>query len=159
LRYLLSAMAGLLVCCGACAAPSLPNFDVRPAEGVLRRLLPRQAAQFELRAMAGGNGADRFRISAVNGQIRVEGTTTSALLFGVNWYLKYVAQAQISPNGDQLPPGSLPPPTQVIERESPYRYRYALNENVDGYTAAYWDWPRWEREIDVLALSGVNAIL
>jgi len=53
----------------------------------------------------------------------------------------------------------LPLPGEVIEGETRYRFRYALNENVDGYTSPYWDWPRWEREIDLLALSGINAVL
>lgn len=141
-------------------ARAAPNFDVAPAEGVLKRLVPQQAAQFELGTLPQtGAAADRFRISPANGHVRVEGSTLSALLFGINWYLKYTAHAQISPNGDQVPSGNLPLPDRVIEGETPYRYRYALNENVDGYTTAYWDWPRWEREIDVLALSGINAVL
>ncbi len=147
------------VLCGPCFAAPTSNFDLHPAEGVLQRLLPQQAQQFELAALDGAGAGDRYRISAASGRIRVEGTSTSAVLFGINWYLKYVAQAQISPNGDQLPAGNLPLPDRVIEGGTPYKFRYALNENVDGYTTAYWDWSRWEREIDVLALSGVNAIL
>src|SRR4029077_18910589 len=81
-------------------------------------------------------------------------------LFGANWYLKYVAQVQISTAGDQLGTWrDFPLPVTAIEMETPYAYRYALNENVDGYTSPYWDWARWEREIDVLALSGINAVL
>lgn len=135
------------------------SFDTRPEQAVLERLLPHQAQQFELGTLAADNGRERFRIAGANGHIEVEGSTPSALLFGVNWYLKYVARVQISPNGDRIGTAAFPLPTTVIERETPYTYRYALNENVDGYTAAYWDWPRWQREIDVLALSGINAML
>ncbi|MBS0419628.1 MAG: alpha-N-acetylglucosaminidase [Proteobacteria bacterium] len=150
----------LLVACFVLGpVQAAPSFDIAPAQGVLKRLLPQQAAQIELGSVPPAGSSDYFRISAANGHVRVEGSTVSSLLFGVNWYLKYVAQAQISPNGDQLPSGNLPLPDRVIEGRTPYRYRYALNENVDGYTTAYWDWPRWQREIDVLALSGINAIL
>ena len=159
LRRTLLAHVAFLVFCGPSLAAVTSNFDLHAAQGVLRRLLPQQAAQFELAALPRSGEADRFRISGVRGHIRAEGTSTSAVLFGVNWYLKYVAHAQISPNGDQLPEGNLPLPQQVIEKDTPYKFRYALNENVDGYTTAYWDWSRWEREIDVLALSGINAIL
>src|SRR4051812_6497588 len=161
MRLISSALILCLTLYGPSLAGSASALDLRPAEGVLQRLLPRHAAQFELRTLPPTGGADRFRVSAATGHIRIEGTSTSAVLFGVNWYLKYIAQAQISPNGDQLPEGDLPlpPPQKSIEVETPYRFRYALNENVDGYTAAYWDWPRWEREIDVLALSGINAVL
>jgi alpha-N-acetylglucosaminidase len=159
MRLVSSALILCLMLCGPCLAGPASALDLRPAEGVLQRLLPRHAAQFELGALSRTGGADRFRVSAATDHIRVEGTSTSAVLFGVNWYLKYIAQAQISPNGDQLPEGDLPLPQKAIEVETPYKYRYALNENVDGYTAAYWDWPRWQREIDVLALSGINAVL
>ena len=135
------------------------SFDVRPAQGVLARLLPDQARQFDLRTLAAPDGHEAFRISSANGRIRVAGSSSSALLFGVNWYLKYVAHVQISPNGDRVGSAALPLPRTVIERDTPYAYRYALNENVDGYTAPYWDWPRWQREIDVLALSGINMVL
>lgn len=135
------------------------SFDTRPEQAVLARLLPHQAQQFELSTLPAANGHEHFRISSANGHIKVEGSTPSALLFGVNWYLKYVAHVQISPNGDRVGTSPFPLPAKVIERETPYAYRYALNENVDGYTAPYWDWQRWQREIDVLALSGINAVL
>jgi alpha-N-acetylglucosaminidase (NAGLU)-like protein len=127
---------------------------------VLKRLLHERAAQFELGRMAAGDGRERFRISTANGHIKVDGSTPSALLFGVNWYLKYIAHVQISTNGIRLGLASAwPLPAEVVEKDTPYAYRYALNENVDGYSAPYWRWPRWEHEIDVLALSGVNAMI
>ncbi|MGB6488976.1 MAG: alpha-N-acetylglucosaminidase [Steroidobacteraceae bacterium] len=135
------------------------TFDVRPEQAVLGRLLPHQARQFELGTLPAVDGRERFRVSSVHGHIEVEGSTPSALLFGVNWYLKYVARVQISPNGDRVGRAAFPLPRAVIERNTPYAYRLALNENVDGYSAPYWSWPRWQREIDVLALSGINAVL
>src|SRR5512146_979781 len=142
---------------GHCA--NAASFDTRPERAVLMRVLPQQAGQFELGTLAAAHGRERFRVSSANGHIRVEGSTPSALLFGVSWYLKYVAHVQISPNADRIGTAPFPLPPAVVQRTTPYAYRYALNENVDGYTAPYWDWSRWQREIDVLALSGINAVL
>ena len=150
------AAAAALLTAQASAATS---FDTRPEQAVLARRLPHQAQQFELGTLDRADGHERFRIAPANGHIRIEGSTPSALLFGVNWYLKYVAHVQVSPNGDRLGSAPFPLPHGVIEQDTPHAYRYALNENVDGYTTAYWDWPRWQREIDVLALSGINAVL
>jgi len=136
------------------------SFDVDPVRHVLGRLLGERATQFDLSAIEDSGGHERFRISNVHGRIKVEGTTPSSLLFGVNWYLKYIAHVEISTNGTRL--GSLrtwPLPVAAIEMETPYAYRYALNQNVDGYTAPYWSWERWEHEIDILALSGINAMI
>ena len=152
-----------LVLAAALWMPGCPahagTFDTRPEQAVLMRLLPRQASQFELAPLRAGHGREHFRISRASDHIRVEGSTPSALLFGVNWYLKYVAHVQISSDGDRVGSDAFPLPGSVIEGDTPYEYRYALNENVDGYTAPYWDWARWQREIDVLALSGINAVL
>jgi alpha-N-acetylglucosaminidase len=150
----------VLLSISAARAAALPSFDLEPEREVLARLLRERASQFELGKIAAGEGSERFRISTANGRIKVEGSTPAALLFGVNWYLKYVAHVQISTNGSRLGKASpLPLPAAVIEKETPYAYRYALNQNVDGYTAPYWSWPRWEHEIDVLALSGINAMI
>jgi len=135
------------------------SFDTRPLQAVLARLLPRQAQQFELGTLAPVKARERFRIARAGDRIEIDGSTPSAVLFGVNWYLKYVAHVQISPNGDRVGTAPFPLPRTVIERQTPYAYRLALNENVDGYTTPYWDWARWQREIDVLALSGINAVL
>ena len=156
-KFPLGLLLAVLICAAARAAAAA--FDVRPEQALLHRLLPRQAAQFELRTLPAAPGRERFRISGANGCIEVDGSTPSALLFGLNWYLKYVAHVQISPDGDRVGGGPFPLPRTVIERSTPYEYRFALNENVDGYSAPYWSWPRWQREIDVLALSGINAVL
>ncbi len=91
---------GLCLALFAAQAAGSAAFDVKPEEGVLHRLLGSRAAQFELSPMQARGGQERFRISSADGRIKVEGSTPSALLFGVNWYLKYVAQVQMSPNGD-----------------------------------------------------------
>jgi alpha-N-acetylglucosaminidase len=132
-----------------------------PAEGVLQRLMPHLAPQFQLALIPRPGHKDYFRISGTRGHIRVEAATQPTLLYGVNWYLKYVAHLQISPNGLQLGPPNLtlPGPDAPIEKPVLYPWRYALNENVDGYSAPYWDQDRWQHEIDILAMSGTNAVL
>ena len=47
----------------------------------------------------------------------------------------------------------------ITVQKALYPFRYALNENTDGYTTPYWDFARFQHEIDILALSGFNAIL
>jgi alpha-N-acetylglucosaminidase len=154
------ACIGLFAALSAAPVAIPAGFDVKPEQNVLVRLLGDRAKQFDLSAMQAEGGHERFRISNAAGRVKIEGTTPSSLLFGVNWYLKYVAHVQISSNGTRLgAPGTWPLPSATIEKETPYSYRYALNQNIDGYTAPYWSWARWEREIDILALSGINAMI
>jgi alpha-N-acetylglucosaminidase len=150
-------MCGFAMVCSFGYAQS----SIAPAEGVLNRLMPQLASQFELVESPRANHRDYFRISGTAGHIRVEGGSIPTLLYGVNWYLKYDAHLQVSTNGLQLGAAGLklPAPSQTIEKPALYPWRYALNENVDGYSAPYWNEKRWQREIDVLAMSGTNAVL
>jgi alpha-N-acetylglucosaminidase len=155
-------LGGIGLCLVFCAAQAdgHASFDIKPEQEVLGRLLGDKATQFELSPMQPNGGHERFRVSTAHGHIRVEGTTPSSLLFGVNWYLKYIAHVAISTNGSRLgPKRTLPLPAAAIEKETLYSHRYALNQNIDGYTAPYWNWARWEHEIDILALSGINAMI
>ena len=157
---MLGRLSSMFMVLFAAQAAMSAGFDIQPEQNVLKRLLGDRAAQFELAAMDAAGGHERFRITNANGRIKVEGTTPSSLLFGVNWYLKYVAHVEISTNGTRLGPvRAWPLPAAAIEGETPYAYRYALNQNIDGYTAPYWSWARWQHEIDVLALSGINAMI
>ena len=36
------------------------------------------------------------------------------------------------------------------------RFRYYQNVCTVGYSSVWWAWPRWEREIDWMALHGIN---
>ncbi|MBN8886672.1 MAG: alpha-N-acetylglucosaminidase [Rudaea sp.] len=151
-------LLGLGICARAATPAEAPAFDLRPAQAVVQRVLGARAKQIELAALPAQDG-ERFRIARSGARVRIEGSTASALLFGLNWYLKYVAHRQVSTNGDRLGDAPLPLPDDTIEHSARLPWRYALNQNTDGYTMPYWDWPRWEREIDLYALSGINAMI
>ena len=88
------AVIGSFLSISAIQAAASPGFDVKPERDVLARLLRDRASQFELSTIAAHDGRERFRISMANGHIKVDGSTPSALLFGVNRYLKYIARGQ-----------------------------------------------------------------
>ena len=133
------------------------------ARAVVEREMPHLASQIHLSLVTGDYAGkpDGFRITGTRGNINVQAATVPTLLFGLNWYLKYVAHLNVSTNGSQLgSPGlELPAVQYPIARPALYPFRYALNENTDGYTTPYWDLDRWQHEIDILALSGFNAVL
>jgi alpha-N-acetylglucosaminidase len=137
--------------------------SINAAHAVIVREMPHLASQIHLSLVPGpyAGKPDGFRVSGNRGNIQVQAATVPTLLFGVNWYLKYVALMDVSTNGSQLGhPGTvLPAVNPTITRPALYSIRYAFNENTDGYTTPYWNFDRWQHEIDILALSGFNAIL
>ena len=75
--------------------PSQPAAaSIAPAEAVLHRIMPQLAPQFHLTLHPGQ--PDGFRITGTPGNIHVDAATIPTLLYGVNWYLKYVAHLQVS---------------------------------------------------------------
>lgn len=130
------------------------------ARKLLERVLPAHAAQIQLQLLPAAS-TETFRFAGTPGKIQVAGSSTSALLMGVHWYLKYVAGVSASWNGDCLDrlPALLPAPASPIAQQANVQHRFALNDTNDGYTGPYWTWDRWERLIDMLALQGVNEVL
>ena len=47
-------------------------------------------------------------------------------------------------------------PTGKIRQETAMQNRYYLNYCTYSYSMAFWDWERWEKEIDWMALHGIN---
>jgi alpha-N-acetylglucosaminidase len=129
--------------------------------GVIERRLPAQAGRFAVEPIPAEGGRDVFEVESRDGKIVLRGNDGVAIASALNRYLKSFCHANISWNcGDQLNlPPALPPVTQKVRVASPHRFRFVYNYCTHGYTMAWWDWPRWEREIDFLALQGVNLAL
>lgn len=133
-------------------------FDTAPAAAALKRLLPDHHRQITLRAVA--DATDRFRVTGRVGHITVEGTSPAVLLAGFHTYLRRTAHASVSWTGEQLDlPRSLPAPAKEITGTANVPHRFAFNDTNEGYTGPYRDWDAWSRELDVLALHGVNDVL
>jgi hypothetical protein len=158
----LSWIALLLLCTGLCgsanADPAASPAAVA-ATAALQRLAPdaSQHIRFALQLPA-ADGLDAFTIAPSGDRIVISGTNAVAMLSGFRWYLENVAHGQISREGVNYPK-SYPLPSRIVRRTTPYRYRYAYNFTVFGYTAPYWRWPQWQHELDLLALHGVNMAL
>ena len=87
----------------------------------------------------------------------VRGNNPVSIATGVNWYLKYYAGIHLSWNGMTARlPDILPPVPKKEHHETNLAHRYDFNYCTFSYTMAFWDWERWEQEIDWMALHGIN---
>ncbi len=139
------------------AALARRGSPVEAARGVIDRLLPGHAAWFVLEQIAPEDGKDVFEIESRDDKVILRGNNGVAICSALNWYLKYHCFCHVSWCGDQLDLPAMPPTVpEKIRRVSPHRYRYCLNYCAFSYSLAFWDWPRWERLIDWMALHGIN---
>ncbi|KAL6902116.1 hypothetical protein ACP4OV_004992 [Aristida adscensionis] len=169
-----AALEALRAATGA-ARGAPPAAQEAAAAGMLRRLLPSHARSFRFQIDSEGSvcgGSSCFRISNVvdgsgrgDAEIRwIQGTTGVELAAGLHWYLKYWCGAHISwdkTGGAQLAsvpsPGSLPRVKGAgVKIERPVPWNYYQNVVTSSYSFVWWDWKRWEKEIDWMALQGIN---
>ncbi|MFQ8601055.1 MAG: alpha-N-acetylglucosaminidase TIM-barrel domain-containing protein, partial [Oscillospiraceae bacterium] len=104
---------------------------------------------------------DYFAISdAADGKIHIVGNEGVSLTMGLNHYLKYYCKVAIQQETMQVRmPAEIVPVGNPIRKESPYKIRYAYNYCTLSYTMPFWGVDEWQRELDWLALNGVNVVL
>ena len=91
-------------------------------------------------------------------RIRLTGTNGVAVASALNFYLRYFCKVDtswMSPLPLKLPE-ELPAVGTPVKRTSFVRYSYYENVCTHSYTQAFWTWSRWQREIDWMAMHGIN---
>lgn len=132
---------------------------IRAARDLIGRVTPGYEKQFALEIIPAdtARGEDVFEIDSRKGKILLRGNNPVALASAYHWYLKYTCGAQLSWFGDQLSlPARLPLPAAPERHIINGRYRTYFNYCTLSYTAPWWDWERWQREIDWMAMNGIN---
>lgn len=140
---------------------SSAHFSLASDQAVLdliQRVTPELAPNIHLGNIESNNGEETFVLGSENNTLTIAGSSSSAKAAGFGWYLKHVTNSQLSWGGDQLT-NKLVLPKKSIQQTTPYRYRFAYNYCTLSYTMAFWDWQRWEREIDQLSMQGYTHAL
>jgi len=126
------------------------------ARAVLERLIGSRAAEIRLAIIPAAGGNDVFETVASNGVLTVRGSSPVALDRGFYDYLKSAGLGIAAWTGDRVAIPAVWPDAPARRVVCPYEHRYYLNVVTYGYTMPYWTWERWERELDWMALHGIN---
>jgi alpha-N-acetylglucosaminidase len=145
--------------CILCLLPFLASAQSIQTESyaLIRRLIPQKANSFIVQTAGVNLPHDSFEIESKNGKILLRGNNGVAIASALYYYLTEYGHCQITWNGINLKlPVKLPVVKGKIRKETPYQYRYYLNYCTFNYSMSWWDWRRWEKEIDWMALHGIN---
>ncbi len=139
----------------ACICIPIGQLWSTPIDGLLERICPGASHKFIIQLQKGDN--DFFELDQKGNKVVIRGNNYVNIATGLNWYLKYYAGIHLSWNGmtAQLPE-NLPKVTTPVRKETDLSLRYDFNYCTYSYTMAFWDWKRWEKEIDWMALHGIN---
>lgn len=138
----------------ACAS-LVASAQTTPVHALLDRVDPGASSRFHLEIRP--DSIDFFEIYAVDGLPAIAANNPVNLAVGLNWYLKHYTGVHLSWNNLSTPlPALLPLPADVERHTTDAIHRYYLNYCTHSYSMPFWDRDRWQREIDWMALHGIN---
>jgi alpha-N-acetylglucosaminidase len=142
-----------------CTNQSKP-VESKPADAataLVARIVKDKAEAFEIEYIAQENGKDVFELESKGDKIVLRGNNGVSVASALGHYLKKFCFRDISWNNTAVTlPDPLPVVQSKVRKVSPYKHRYYLNYCTFNYTMAWWDWARWQQEIDWMALNGIN---
>lgn len=149
--YMFSLAAAFLVA-GCAVTEGEPALEA--ARGVIERTVG-TTDHIDLELVGRKDGKDCYEINAEGGRLAIKGSSANAICYAFNTYLHEACGSMVTWSGRHL---DLPSewPDFSASCTSPYQLRYFLNVCTFGYTTPYWDWERWSKELDWMALHGVN---
>jgi alpha-N-acetylglucosaminidase len=125
---------------------------------LIQRIIPTHANLIEPTIKASSYQYDYFELENLpNNRIKISGNNGVSIASGLYWYLKKYCNFHLSWCGNRKKlPSILPELPQKVIIQNPHVYRVYFNYCTFNYSASWWDWKRWEQEIDFMALNGIN---
>ncbi len=132
---------------------------INEARNLIERVLPGSSKHFVLKQIPTENGKDVFEIEAAkDGKIILSGNSAISVATAFNWYLKY--NLLLSYDWQAVKPlsynGKFPTPENKVRRVNKAEERFFNNTCTFGYTYPFWNWEKWQRMIDWMAMNSIN---
>ena len=150
LKYKLLVVLSVISCSYAIA------MDNNPVLNLVRRVSGNPNVSLSYKIKDAKDGRTYYKYAVDNGDLKIVGSDKISICRGFYDYVKNNGMGMYTWSGNNISvPSSLPSvsPVHVI---SPFENHYYLNVVTYGYSMPFWDWKRWEQEIDWMALHGIN---
>ncbi len=126
-----------------------------PIQSLLERIDKGASKKFVVQKQK--SDIDFFELDQSGSKVVVRGNTWVNIASGINWYLKYYCGIQLTWNQMHASlPAVLPKVSKKERHETDLSLRYDFNYCTFSYSMPFWDWDRWQEEIDWMALHGIN---
>ncbi|HEY8458101.1 MAG TPA: alpha-N-acetylglucosaminidase [Actinopolymorphaceae bacterium] len=147
--------------------------DRTDGDGPDRRPDPTAAAAALVRRVVGERRSERISVEVVDaphdeeyaeveadgGAVALRGTSGVAVAVALRHYLQEACGVSVTWLDEPLTLPDAWPSYRRTRVTARFPLRYHLNVVTFAYSTLWWDWARWEREIDRMALHGINAPL
>jgi alpha-N-acetylglucosaminidase len=127
------------------------------AKAFVGRVVPQLKDKVIIKEIPAAYSKDVFELYSQGNKLVLAGNKNLSIASALSCYLKEYCHDDFGWNGTNLHiPATLPVVKTKVRRITPYTYRYYMNYCTFNYSASWWDWKRWEKEIDWMALNGIN---
>jgi len=124
-------------------------------KGFLERNIPQFKDCFEISIEH--QETEKYEITAADGKVSVKASSVIVACKGIYDYLKKHCSLQLSWCGNRkIDIAELKMFSGKMIKEIPQKYRVYMNYCTLDYTMCWWDFERWEQEIDFMAMNGIN---
>ncbi|KFF02632.1 alpha-N-acetylglucosaminidase [Flavobacterium reichenbachii] len=122
---------------------------------VIERLIGSRANEFDLEVIKDPSKSNWFEVETTNNRVKITASDHTAICYAAYNFLRDIGAVLVSWEGNRI---NLPQkwPSYSKKGTTPFKYREYLNACTFGYTTPWWDWKRWEQEIDWMAVHGIN---
>lgn len=153
----------LLTACAQVSEPSAQSvvtqqqnqLSAQPVQQLFERVVGEAVTNVHFNLVS-DEQSDWYQVEARNGQLYVSANVLTALSYGAYEYLRQIGVMSVSWEGNRI---QLPKQfaDHAPERVTAlFQQRAYLNVCAYGYSTPWWNWTRWEQELDWMALHGVN---
>ncbi len=130
--------------------------EIIAANKVIERVIGEEAKNFEFIKTTHAEGLDSYEVHANAGKVQVIASSTIAMCHGAYDYLRKACHFQYTWSSNSIKIPTIFPDFDIAKITSPYKMRQYYNVCTYGYTMAFWGWDEWQRELDWMALHGIN---
>ncbi len=124
---------------------------------LIKRNSPLIADCFTLEIAEREDGKDYYEYYSLDGRIHIKGNCKISQAMGYYDYLKKYCRVNLSHCGNtSFEVTSAPLPEEKNEKITEQKKRAYLNYCTLGYSMRSWKWDKWEKEIDFMAMNGIN---
>ncbi len=124
-------------------------------QAFLQRNLPSVADAFEIAIVPRTQSG--FVVTYKNGKVCIDASDYVCACNAVYTYLKQICRINYSWCGnEELHVEQIVPFEGRLEKTVEQKYRVYMNYCTLDYSMCWWDWARWEKEIDFMAMNGIN---
>lgn len=131
--------------------------EIAVIRDLLERTLPEYAGCFHTERIPSAQGKNVFEVASSGTTITLRGDCACSLAMALGYYLKEICCVNQSWNGNRtIKLEALVCTFEPVRKVVPQTYRVYMNYCTLAYSMCWWDWPRWERELDFMAMNGMN---